>query len=747
MNSNHNNNDDNKPLPPPPLEEDMPNMTMKRQKTNHPVSFAKKSATEEYVTSTTNHSQHSRLKLLEAFGHLLSPGFLQTDADPTSTPPLSLYDHPYPYGIISSFLLPSFLCQVLEEIKRNSTVQFKESDLFKVYQSIDLANLPSTIPVDEEQCASNDSRTNKMPSVLQLRNLLYSIEFRHFMEDMNQLPRNTLIHNTTTATTTSISRNSSTIDDDSKSQQQQIDCACNCHMTTCHLLCHDDVIGTRKISYILYLTEPDTIWTQSDGGALELYDSYETSLTNTSTDTDTTTTLRIPHTVPCQSILPIFNSMVFFVVQPGYSYHSVQEVFGPRPRLSIQGWYHTDAATTTTTNASDITNVGTTTTNQYSTLQRLKTYHHNNLLATKEEDTEGPFVPIVHPTPTEETGSVLLLSESDRSILLPFICDTYLTEDAIRSIRKRFVKDSSIQLRNFIRDTHVQPMNAIIRTEGSPMIDGLWNDDNGNSENSISSFYHWGVTDEWKLIGPPHKQRFLEYQSIHPKDVTHASVGDSNSDHSSIGYYLQYIRHHLFQSQAFYNYLSAITHLDSHPIGYRGRIRRFRPGRDYTVAHYGLLTQRSVLDATLCFVKETDDNTVTDKNDKADQSVVHDSDGNTTDPNIPEFSEAIELWQSGECGGFECYIEADDDDEASTAGPADEYNPDDDTELLNVSASNNTLSLVYRDPGTMRFIKYVSAKAPSSRYDIAMEYDFPEVPDDVDDNDEEEEEDFDNDDF
>ena len=47
-----------------------------------------------------------------------------------------------------------------------------------------------------------------------------------------------------------------------------------------------------------------------------------------------------------------------------------------------------------------------------------------------------------------------------------------------------------------------------------------------------------------------------------------------------------------------------------------------------------------------------------------------------------------------------------------------------------VSASNNTLSLVYRDPGTMRFVKYVGSKAPSSRWDISMEYQVPQDDDD-----------------
>lgn len=82
-------------------------------------------------------------------------------------------------------------------------------------------------------------------------------------------------------------------------------------------------------------------------------------------------------------------------------------------------------------------------------------------------------------------------------------------------------------------------------------------------------------------------------------------------------------------------------------------------------------------------------------------------------------------------GGFECYIAA--DDETGLDEAADEYNQDDDTELLSVSPSNNTLSLVYRDPGTMRFVKYVGAGAPSARWDIAMEYE-------VEEQDEEEEE-------
>jgi len=230
-------------------------------------------------------------------------------------------------------------------------------------------------------------------------------------------------------------------------------------------------------------------------------------------------------------------------------------------------------------------------------------------------------------------------------------------------------------------------------------------------------FYRQGVSDVWKLVGPSHMQRYLSYDG---ENATENSVSESQS----AGELLYHLRTKVLESQPFRRFLRAITSLGE-PTGHRGKIRRFRPGRDYTVAHHGLLREKSVLDATLCFVAGT--GTVVPDDDVDNQI------------NDEEPDEADVAWQSGDCGGFECYIAADlDDDNAKRAssGPADEYNEDDDTELLSVSASNNTLSLVYRDPGTMRFVKYVSHRAPSSRWDIAMEY---QVEDDSENGGEEEE--------
>ena len=75
------------------------------------------------------------------------------------------------------------------------------------------------------------------------------------------------------------------------------------------------------------------------------------------------------------------------------------------------------------------------------------------------------------------------------------------------------------------------------------------------------------------------------------------------------------------------------------------------------------------------------------------------------------------VWDNGEVGGFEAYVLADEDEEK----PAEIYRAgaDDESGVLNVSASSNSLNLVLRDEGLMRFVKFLSAFAPGSRWDIS----------------------------
>ena len=296
---------------------------------------------------------------------------------------------------------------------------------------------------------------------------------------------------------------------------------------------------------------------------------------------------------------------------------------------------------------------------QDATLSRLKA-------TGKGEDTEGEFTKV-----DWVDEDITYLSKDDCSYLSKYINATYLSQKSMTEIREGFEKESSVQLRQFLNEEWIEKVNAAMARA---------------QENTPPQNYAVGIGDSWKAVGPAHKQRFLEYTG--------------QDEGTSIGAILQHLKKHLFQSESFGHFLKLISSLGM-PLGHRGRVRRFRPGLDYTVAHYGILTTQAVLDATMCFAAGKGSQTFMDEETGELMGSAEDT-----------------MWESGDVGGFECYIAADEEDDDAAA----QYDDQDDTELLSVSVSNNTLSLVYRDPGTMRFVKYVGCQAPSSRFDVSMEY-------------------------
>jgi Rps23 Pro-64 3,4-dihydroxylase Tpa1-like proline 4-hydroxylase len=178
---------------------------------------------------------------------------------------------------------------VRKEILANLHFTIKETDIYKVWQTGDLANLDG-LPQDE---------LDKLSHLFTLRNALYSQEFRDFLSSVTNC---------------------------GPLSGSKTDMSINSYNDGCHLLNHDDVIGTRRVSFILYLTDPDERWDPKDGGALELYPVIRKG---------------IPATEPTVVIPPQWNQFVMFTVQPGHSFHSVEEVVAQqKPRLSISGWFH-----------------------------------------------------------------------------------------------------------------------------------------------------------------------------------------------------------------------------------------------------------------------------------------------------------------------------------------------------------------------------------------------------------------------
>ncbi|KAL8863907.1 MAG: hypothetical protein Q9174_007518, partial [Haloplaca sp. 1 TL-2023] len=189
---------------------------------------------------------------------------------------------PYQHGVIQDLLDPQLLRHVRTEIQQNLSFTRKETDIYKIDQSGDLANLDGL----------DDSSLELLPYLLTLRDALYSPAFRGFL---------------------------STVTDSGPLSGEKTDMAINVYTPGCHLLCHDDVIGSRRVSYILYLTDPDRPWKPEWGGALRLYP--------TIVHKEDGKEIKVPSPDWSKSIPPAFNQLSFFAVQPGESFHDVEEVY------------------------------------------------------------------------------------------------------------------------------------------------------------------------------------------------------------------------------------------------------------------------------------------------------------------------------------------------------------------------------------------------------------------------------------
>ncbi|KAJ3039827.1 hypothetical protein HDV00_011735 [Rhizophlyctis rosea] len=525
---------------------------------------------------------------------------------------------PYLHCVINKLVDDTLLRKVREEITTALHFTVKETDIYKVafkscmqfiyacslhsqqvFQTGDLANLDG---LPEEELA-------QLQSLFRLRNSLYSAEFRKFLQDV-----------------TGCGSLSGT----------KTDMSINTYMKGCHLINHDDVIGTRRVSYILYLTDPDQPWDPKDGGALELYPVVKKGT---------------PDVAPTVTIPPQWNQFAFFTVQPGHSFHSVEEVVADKPRLSISGWFHVpqegEPGFDEERDWVDAT----------PSLLQLQA----------EADDALPFIPYDE---SLEAESAVALSEDDLNALKDYINPLYLNINTLRQIQERFLDESSIQLVDFLHPDFAKRIEHATQT--ADKTDGM-------TTPTIPP-HGSGLRGQWHVQGPPHKHRYL---------VLDTSAKSPEEEETST---LFKTLHTLFSSPSFRTLLKTLTHL--HPTHHRGLARRFRPGLDYTLATSS--GTRQILDATLCLATHTSPS---------------DSD----------------LWASDEVGGYDCYMNPHDgeEDPAVYKGSSEE-DGEEDGALLTVSAGWNVLNLVLRDEGLLNFIKYVSAGAPGSRWDVAFEYEVEE---------------------
>jgi Rps23 Pro-64 3,4-dihydroxylase Tpa1-like proline 4-hydroxylase len=578
---------------------------------------------------------------------------------------------PYKHSVIPELVDDALLRNVRSEIKANVHFTPKETDIYKIHQSGDLANLDG---LDNDALA-------KLPSLLALRDALYSQTFRDYV---------------------------SHITDCGPLSGRKTDMAINVYTPGCYLLCHDDVIGSRKVSYILYLTDPDTPWQPEWGGALRLFPVVDRK----GRDGELAKT---PLPDVAKVIPPAWNQLSFFAVQPGESFHDVEEVYhaaskeeldknGGRIRMAISGWFH-------------IPQVGE---DGYVEGAEEKAAQKSGLMQLQGNPDQHDL-PQAKPVQAErednEDSDDFPLDEADLEFLLQYIAPTYLAPDTVERVADHFEEEFSITLPDILHPKFAEKLRKYVESQETKTLP----EDSSKIEKGA-----------WKVARPPHKHRYLYLQP-----------GAKKLEASPLKELLEV----LLPSRQFRLWLQMATrsNIESHDL----LVRRFRHGKDYTLAtghdgkprlevNIGLTPTEGWGDA------EDDDDDDDDEDDdagsdagsdassEAEESHSKKKNGKKAAANGKGKGKAVEKEaepaedddEEKEVGGHEVYMAGDDDSNEDAA--IYKSSADDDNILFFQAAAWNKMSIVLRDSGTLRFVKYVSASAKGDRWDVSGTFEIEE---------------------
>ncbi|KAK3311166.1 oxygenase-like protein [Chaetomium strumarium] len=583
---------------------------------------------------------------------------------------------PYKHSVISSLVDDALLRKVRSEIKANVHFTPKETDIYKIHQSGDLANLDG---LDDEALA-------KLPSLLALRDALYSQTFRDYVSHITGC---------------------------GPLSGRKTDMAINVYTPGCYLLCHDDVIGSRKVSYILYLTDPDTPWQPEWGGALRLFPVVDRE----GKDGEVAKT-PLPDVV--KVIPPAWNQLSFFAVQPGESFHDVEEVYhaaskeeleknGGRIRMAISGWFH-------------IPQVGE---DGYVEGAEEKAAQKSGLMQLQgnpDQHDRPQAKPVRVESEKTEDGDDVPLDEADLEFLLKYISPTYLTPDTIDGIADHFEEEFSITLPSILHPKFAEKLRRYVESEEAKALP----EDSDEIEKGA-----------WKVARPPHKHRYLYLQP-----------GQERLEPSPLKELLEV----LLPSRQFRLWLQMATRstVESHDL----LARRFRRGKDYTLAtgHDG--KPRLEVNIGLTPTEGWSDVDEEDDDDDASSEASSDAEegrsgkkdkkgatngrgkGKADESKSKGKGKAIDKDVASkadeeEVGGHEVYMAGDDDENEDAA--IYKSSADDDNILFFQAAAWNKMTIVLRDSGTLRFVKYVSASAKGDRWDISGTFEIEEQDEEPDD--------------
>jgi Rps23 Pro-64 3,4-dihydroxylase Tpa1-like proline 4-hydroxylase len=529
---------------------------------------------------------------------------------------------PFGHMAVDGAFEPSELVAVRGELEQLEFTP-KETDLYRLTQSPDLSNLqPGTLPALSKTC-----------------DLLYSPKTRDLISKVAGCGP----------------------------LSDRVDLAGAVYTSGSHLLVHDDVIDTRKISFIVYLTREEDKWTEADGGCLELYPT-----------TSAAGSAAVPELIPAATVVPVFNRLAFFTVEAGVSYHAVQEVAAmEKDRISIQGWYH--AADGSRADAAIAGGV-------------------KELRKQVQRSDWVPYTLAIPPPKMERKKKTTLevpqISTDDLEALQGLgVHPMYLDPENMVVLAHAMKRQGMVRLANFLLPPLAKPVEEAIAKADE--------DDNVGLGSGVPN-PRAGCRDGWELVGPAHVRRCLELSSSSEKPAAKAHRSEAGEGSGpTLERMFELMQDNLFRSEVFARFVAALasTSCSGTIEARRDAVRRFRPGLDYSLATMPADTQEIDVRLTFCN-KPADDVDQEDEEKGSDAEEAEEAE---------EEEEEEDLWESCEVGGFDSYIQAVEGDSAVVAG--------DEDAVANLPCQSNCLTVAVRGTDQMHFVKYVQAVAPSSRYE------------------------------
>jgi hypothetical protein len=474
----------------------------------------------------------------------------------------------------------------------------------------------------------------------------------------------------------------------------------------CHLLCHDDVIGSRRVSWILYLLDPDIPWKPEWGGALRL---YPTKHLQTAEGDD----VKVPLPEFTEVIPPAWNQLSFFTVQPGESFHDVEEVYrraaedmaeedGGRIRMAISGWFHIPQEGEDGYEEGMEEKLA-----EKSSLAQLQGGKADVFDEPQPHWVENPHWEAQAKAQDDQ------MTADEMDFLLKYMNPNYLVPDTVEDITRLFSDESSVRLAEFLSPKFCARLREYLESKDH------------EADPRLPSNPFFTEQSEVGVARPPHKHRFLYRKAVQP-------IQTSYPENATLTPYDDLVDV-LFPHPAFTKWLSLITGITLTKSNILAR--RFRRGLDYTLAT-AYEDEDPQLEVCLGITPSPGWG---DEEEEEEQDEEAQPNGSSSKSN----GKAPAAKPEEEVGGYEMYMAGEEDEGTDAGAPepststgagqrrkakadpavyksaADE---DDDGILFSQPAAWNNLAIVLRDRGVLRFTKYVSKAAKGDRWDVCGEY-------------------------